>query len=128
MSVATTPLLGFLDVRTRGVVGRINTSADTAYFARHTTVGEQWQLFKVVAGSSTQLGTPLSATPTIDQVYRLTLRMIGSAISVLLDGVVIITATDTAITAAGMAGLRVSGTASNSAGLHLDNFFVRSIG
>lgn len=107
-----------------GVVGRHNFGAITFYLARYNDTVNAFQLHKYVAGVATQLGSDAAATLTADQAYRLTLAMRGSSIRLLVDGLLAVSVTDTAITAAGKAGVRLGGTASTTTGTHLDNFRV----
>lgn len=110
--------------QTVGPAGRINLAADTCYVVRFSDSLNAYQLFKIVAGTGTQLGSNVSATITPGDV--LLLRMVGSSISALVNGAVVIgPITDAAITAAGKAGLRFSAggvSGSSSTGIHVDNF------
>lgn len=89
-------------------------------------------LWKFVSGVYTQLGSYTLPSIAVDTPYRIELSMSGSTIKVYLDGVERISVSDSSITAAGRAGLMVGanwlGTpntpASNSSGLHLDNWKV----
>ena len=111
------------------VFGRLSTSANTGYHARFWA-GTGWQLYKVVAGAFTQLGSTVGQTLTAGNSYNLKLEMIGSAIKVYVDGVLTISVTDTAITAAGKAGIsfRDAIASSDTTLLHLDNFSADDIG
>lgn len=111
------------------VFGRLSTSANTGYHARHWA-GTGWQLYKVVAGAFAQLGPTVAQTLTAGNTYNLKLEMIGSAIKVYVDGVLMISVTDTAITAAGKAGIsfRDATASSDTTLLHLDNFSADDIG
>ena len=114
-----------------GVVGRLSTSAATFYFARHakfpSPATDAWQLFKCVAGTFTQLGSNVTdaiATGTSAQVM---LRMQGTSIALYKRGeaTATISVTDSAITAAGKAGLRIFGDSpspTDTTLYHLDNF------
>ncbi len=62
---------------------------------------------------------------TVDQAYALTLSMVGTTINLIVDGAVTITQTDSAITAAGRAGMRPNNAATSTTGVHLDNWRVR---
>ena len=123
-----------------GVVGRqdISGTGQTYYLARYVRDTGRWELHKVVAGTSTLIGSGGSGTGyytqalTVGSSYRLTLRMSGTTISMLIDGVTRLTATDSAISAIGRGGVR-NGTAAttaavtDSAGLHLDDFRITSL-
>jgi hypothetical protein len=105
-----------------GVAGRMDTSANTMYFARHSAgTTNQWQLLKIVAGTSTSLGT-YSQTLTVSQAYEMTFDITDSAKRLLVDGVERISHADNVITGAGKAGLRWLLTTANQFNLTLDNF------
>jgi hypothetical protein len=107
-----------------GVAGRISTSADTMYFTRYNSAASRWELFSLVAGAATSLGT-FSQALTVGNTYNVKLSMVGTAISVLIDGVSRISVTNSAVTVAGRAGLRGTGGASggtDATSYHLDNF------
>lgn len=108
-----------------GVVGRLDTSANTMYFARHNPVSG-WQLLKAVSGTFTQLGASVATSLADETAYNIRLEMIGTAIKVYLDadGTPIISQTDGSITAAGKAGYRISssGTPGDAVDIHFDNF------
>jgi hypothetical protein len=108
-----------------GVCGRMASGAATLYHAQYNEVAGAWRLWKQVAGTFTQLGSDVSQTLTIGQTYNIKLEMIGTAIKLYRDGTVLISATDSAITAAGSAGIRINrsgGTLDNAHGFVLDNF------
>jgi len=103
--------------------GRV-TAADTFYTLVLETTGAgatNWKLLKVVAGAVTTLGT-YAQTLSAGNLYQAVLRMIGSTITVLVDGVAIITVTDTAITGAGGVGVRQFGAVTTTTGFHLERF------
>lgn len=111
-----------------GPAGRIDTAVANYYFVRYHTNTNVWQLLKSVAGVETQLGPSVAQALTIDQAYSCTLSMRSSGIKVYVDGLLIIAAIDTAITAAGRGGLRVSDLATSTVGVHLDNYSLRQGG
>lgn len=103
-----------------GVAGRISGSANTMYFGRYGVTAGGWQLFKVVAGTTTQMGsTATAAAPTGTRTLRLVMN--GTAISLRVDGVEVLAVTDSAITAAGFAGFRGSTTVTATTGQHADS-------
>jgi hypothetical protein len=113
-----------------GVVGRQDTSNvnGTYYLARYYVDSTQWTLDKIDNGTQTNLGT-YSQTLSAGDRRRLRLEMNGSTISLYVDGILRITATDSTISAAGKAGARLgtggsTNTPTNTTGLHLDNFRV----
>lgn len=105
---------------TAGVVGRLNETAATFYSARMNNSGAI-ELIKSIAGTITVLGSftvNLAANATI----RVGLRMNGSTIEALRNGVVVISVSDVSITAAGRCGVRMTGGSSTTAGLHMTAF------
>lgn len=106
-----------------GVCGRLSTSALTFYVARYNTNVNAVQLYKSIAGTLTLLGS-YSATWAAGETHDIELKMVGSTISVLVDGVERISVTDNSITTAGKAGIRMYNTtaATPTTSLHLDEF------
>ena len=90
-----------------GVIGRADAIGTTYYQARYLKSLNQWQLFSTVAGASTSLGT-YSETVTAGTTRTVKLTMAGTTITLLVDGVSQISVTNSAITAAGKAGLRLT--------------------
>jgi hypothetical protein len=107
-----------------GVVGRVDTAANTFYHARYAGgATDGWQLFKLVAGVATQLGSTSSQSLTDESSNAIKLRMVGTTIELYKQGggSATISVTDSAISAAGKAGLRMVGTGeTDTTGLHLD--------
>lgn len=100
-----------------GIAGRINPTVQTYYMFRYAQAAAQWQLIKVVSGTSTTLGTFADTVNTGDsRIARLT--MVGSTISGSVGGSVVVSVTDTAITAAGLAGMRTAMTQTGTTGAH----------
>lgn len=119
VSVTLNTIGGPISSDSTGPMVRCAGTALTGYWARYR-FGTGYQLFRYNAGVATQLGTtvtagaPVSGTPTV-----LTLRALGNVISVLRDGVQIISVTDaTPITDVGKVGLLCSATPSS--GYHVD--------
>jgi lysophospholipase L1-like esterase len=111
-----------------GIAVRMQSGAHTAYWARFLQ-GTGWQLYKTVAGTSTQLGaTQASPAFAPGQTKRLRLEVSGTVDPVLtlkIDGTTVLTMADnsgTRISAAGKAGTRCVGSVSDTTGIHLDNF------
>lgn len=115
---------------TLGFAARIDTAAITMYFMRYNPAAGQYQLFKIVAGAATSLGTPYSpSAPSSGQVDSAKLSVYSSGatrVEVFVGGVSRITSGDTAITARGKGGLRQGGanTGSDTAKQHIDNFTI----
>jgi len=112
-----------------GVVGRMDTTNTngTYYLARYEQAAQKWVLYKRVNGSFDWLGESATQALTAGATYRLALDMSGTTIRVLVDGVQLISATDSAISAAGRGGLSfgfgpAATTVTNNAGFHVDNF------
>lgn len=111
----------------------MSTSANTFYHARAQRVSGtslNWQLFKFVASTATQLGSSVSQTIATSTAYNLKLNVSGTTIELYDEGggSPTISATDSAITAAGFAGLRENGAATDSTLYHLDNFSAEEAG
>jgi hypothetical protein len=105
-----------------GPAGRMDAAANTCYFARYNSNTGGWELFKLVAGVATQLGSTVTQSLTLAQRYRATLSLRGTTISLAVDGVTIISVTDSAISAAGAVGLRINGLTAASTGVQLDTW------
>jgi hypothetical protein len=97
------------------------TDASNYIFARIGTT--DIKLFKVVAGTSTQLGSTFTMTPTSGATYNLKLTLSGSNISVFKDGNSIISTTDTFNQTATKAGLRNFNDTTST----FDNFQITSV-
>lgn len=104
------------------VCARMDTVADTMYFGRLNN-GTTWQLFKRVTGTSTQLGgDSTNQIPTAGNFKTGKIVVQGDQISFYVNDVLEIgPITDTSITAAGRIGIRNSGAASATTGMHFDN-------
>ena len=109
-----------------GVVGRVDTAANTMYMARYAGLtSDAWQLYKFVAGTATLLGSSAAAI-TDETSHNVKLEMVGSAIKLFKsgEGTAAVSVTDTAITAAGKSGIFVynSANANNTSGIQVDTF------
>jgi hypothetical protein len=111
------------------VCGRINSASDEFYFVQYTHSALNIRMYKRAAGNTTQLGTAYTITLTSTPV-NLKLVLNGDQISAELDGTTIIgPVTDTAITAAGYAGIRLNDTRTSGVdGGSLDNFSADTLG
>lgn len=110
-----------------GPVGRLDTSDTTGgtyYHARYYQSLGSWQLWLYVNGVGTQLGGDYPEALTLGQPYVCTLRMQGSTIQCLVNGVVRISATNTRLPAIGRAGIRLFGSGGATSGLQQDNFII----
>lgn len=108
-----------------GVLGRASASGDTFYLAR-TVQGTGYQMFKCVSSSYTQLGSTSTKTFSGSTTYNVKLEMNGTAIKTYVEGsgTSSISATDSAITAAGYSGIYKyeASSGSDTTGHHIDNF------
>jgi hypothetical protein len=112
------------DLSEAGPVGRVLASANTMYMVRYNQISNIWQLFKFVNGTATQLGASIAQTLTVGQRYVAALVMAGTTIAMRVDGVTIVAVGDTAIPAAGLAGVRIQNAATSTTGLHLGHWRV----
>jgi hypothetical protein len=91
-----------------GVVGRFTiTGAPGDGYAAYWVDGGAWTLDKFNGGGQTNLGTAADAWTS--GTKHLVLEMIGSAITLSVDGSLLISATDSSVTAANSAGIIMSG-------------------
>lgn len=91
------------------------TGASTYYYAGYFKSLARWQISKIVNGTTTQIGTTTAlAGLTVGQTYAVQLDVQGTSLTLRVDGVVVAEATDSAITAAGAAGVRVAGSGTPS--------------
>lgn len=115
-----------------GVCARQSASANTRYQTRYNRLTNGVELAKVVAGTTTQLGSTSSQTANAGSTYRLELRLSGTTIEAYWDGAgsPTITQTDSAITAAGHPGIFFLNPviAGNSIGVHIDNWTADTLG
>ena len=111
-----------------GVAGRIDTATDSMLRAYYDG-SDAWYLDKVVSGVYTNLGSSI-VNVLIGNPRTLTLHMVGTQISVIVDGTIIIgpyTVSNTILQAAGHAG--VFGYKSSLVrGFSLDNFIASQSG
>lgn len=115
-------ILSQSSVHNIGPAARMQTGASTFYWCRYR-YATGIQLFKNIAGASTQLGSTFGASYTAGQTLKLTIKCEGSTISVFRNDETtpIISVTDTSITAAGYAGFWLVNP-SDTVGQHLDNW------
>ena len=92
------------------IYGRANSSANTYYIAIFIG-GTGVQLYKSVAGTLTQIGSTYSGVTS--GTHLISLGMSGTTITAKVDGTTQITVTDSAISAAGNAGLGLSASSSS---------------
>jgi hypothetical protein len=108
-----------------GIIGRVNTGADTYYYARYLAT-EGWRLYRFVAGTPTLLDS-VSASLTNGVTYHVKLEIRDATKRLYVDGVLTLTSTDNTITAAGRAGIRFTADATRN-GMEIDNFVATDVG
>lgn len=107
-----------------GPAGRIQSSS-VYYHGRYNLQGNNWELYRF---GPTQLLGSWSENVPVGATRRATLRMEGSSISLLVDGVTRIAVTNAGIALPGRPGIRgITGGASDVSGLHVDNWLAESI-
>lgn len=106
-----------------GIAGRMSTSADT-YYALYYQAGELVLIKRVAGVTSPALAIWTSTLTGGGTDYTFALSMTGTAIKGYVNGVERVSATDSAITAVGRAGLRSVGINDAATGNHIDNFVV----
>lgn len=106
-----------------GVAVRASTSAATYYLARYNSSTGEAELYKFVAAAATLLAN-VAVSFSVGETKTLAIEAIGTAVRVYWDGAPVIRQVDTDISAAGQAAQRISitGTPSDSNGIHMDNF------
>jgi hypothetical protein len=105
------------------ICARMDLVANTFYGVRARGAGgniNRWEAYRRINGLFSLLGSSNQAW-TLGATYRVVLRVRGSRISVLVDGVERITGIDSTITAAGRVGIRTASSDTDTSGFHLDN-------
>lgn len=120
---ATVTLTGSAAGVAAGVSGRTSTGGGyTGYVARYNA-GGQWEILRFLAGNAVVLGSYIQ-TLSLSTPYTVTLRMTGTTIKLLVDGVERISVTDSSLSTAGRAGLYWFSTGNTA--ISLDDFSVAS--
>lgn len=105
-----------------GVAARAHATELTCYGARYSAGNVQ--LFKMVAGTFTQLGSNYAASFAASETHRVGVRCSGNQLYATWDGVDVIgPITDSAI-ASGYAAIRTTSSITN---IHIDNFSVDNL-
>ena len=114
-----------------GLVGRLDPTGNGTFYATYYDESTQkWSLVRVINGAPTVIQTQASgAALTANTTYRVGLSMTGSTIRLLINGVQLLSGTDTTITAAGRGGFVVGFGTQNTndtdnKGMQLDNYSV----
>lgn len=105
---------------------RVQTAANTYYFARYVFASTLWQIGKVVTGTTTApVGSTFTQTLVAGNTYHVKFTATGTALVLNIDGTDQISTTDSSISTAGKAGLRIQTAGSgqsDTTGIHIDNF------
>jgi hypothetical protein len=110
-----------------GVAGRLAPATGDHYAARYDTADTSWNLLRYSGGTGTKLASVTGQPLTAEQTYRMRLDLRGSTITLYVNDVATVTATDSAYPTGGKAGVRLGIEGGNvpitdASGLHLDNF------
>lgn len=84
---------------------RIDTVANTGYFAQYNRVSNIWEISRINAGAFSTLATA-PASVVLNQIYHLRFIVTDAYKAFLVDGVEVCRTTDNNITAIGKAGIR----------------------
>ena len=108
-----------------GVMARYQPGSFEFYYCSHYAGLNKWYLSKYVGGVSTELGQ-FAQVLVVGQSYGLELRVLSTGVEVYLDGVLVISSSDTdaALAATGRAATHFETATTDSTGLHLDDFSV----
>ncbi|RWR25294.1 hypothetical protein D2T29_22170 [Sinirhodobacter populi] len=90
------------------MLGRVDAAGTTFYQFGSDQGGTELRIGKTVAGTYTVIATVAQTKPANNVVQTWRAEIIGSTLTFYVDGVQVLTATDTTITAAGRVGLRNS--------------------
>jgi hypothetical protein len=104
------------------ICGRMSNVADSFYYAFWDDGTPGFYIQKYVAGAFANLGS-YGTSLTVGTAHIVELSMIGSSISLSLDGSIIISVTDSSITAAGSAGIGGQAAMTASTGMHARKWY-----
>ena len=107
-----------------GIVMRFNTSTGVHYHVRYSQLNGAWQLYRHDGTSYVSLGSFTQAL-TLGQEYLVRFKLYGDRLRINIDDVERIVVTDSNISAAGLSGLRMVGTASDTVGIQITKFTVK---
>lgn len=117
------PDLGVTDTAaSTGITGRTDTTAETYYALRWRQSLTRWELLRVVGGTGAVIASSTASPPSANVAFNLRLNMRGPLIEGWVGGVLLLQTTDTNITTAGRAGVRMAHASTATTGWHLDNF------
>jgi hypothetical protein len=89
--------------------------------ARWNEANTSWQLFRTVAGVSTQRGGSVAGSFAVGDSHTLRLTVQGTTLTLAVDGVVIASQSDSTIAATGFGGVYLGTAQSESTGIHIDS-------
>lgn len=101
------------------VMGRMDTASDSSYYIGYDSGGTFWQL----VGNNVQLAS-VGQVLVAGNTYNAMLRMRGTTIKGFVDGVEIMSVTDSSVTRIGRGGIgcyQVSVAPTNTTGIHYDD-------
>jgi len=103
-----------------GVCGRLDTTANANGYCFQWNNGN-WQLYKAVAGSWSQLGSNVPHNLVVGALYHVYLSMVGTTIAGYVNGAQVISVTDGSVSS-GKAGMRLkTGSSGTGQSLWLEN-------
>lgn len=120
---ASIKFLSMLSGTYAGVAGRINTAANTFYWAIYNVSSASWELWN----ATTKIGS-FAYIASAGEEHTLRLDMAGTTIRLLVNGAEAVSVTDATISAAGRAGVLSYGVTSDSTGLHHSSFAAADAG
>ena len=108
-----------------GVFARYQGSGNG--YAAYYAIGppNTWYIAKISGGSITPIGTNTSQTISILTPYTIQLSLLGSQLTLTVNGVTVAQATDTTYSTAGLAGVFFGGVVTvptDATGVHIDNY------
>jgi phosphodiesterase/alkaline phosphatase D-like protein len=106
-----------------GLLARLQSGAVTAYYGGYST-SSGWTIRKYVAGVETTIGNS-AHTWAAGVTHKVQFDVVGSTLTLTVDGVEVLSFTDTSITGAGDVGIRsanASSTSSETTGLHMHDY------
>lgn len=108
------------------MIRAVNSSTSTYYYVRYSRAAQTWALFKVVSGSISAYSSYSDTFPAAAKRV-VELKAVGTSISVIIDGTVRITLTDSSITDAGSGGIRSSIAVTGTTGIHYNYLYTKKV-
>ncbi len=104
-AVGASPAVGM------GLTLRAAAAAQTFYLALYATGTGQWQMYKMVAGALTAIGSATSSGALAANTTKtVKFKAVGTSLTLTVEGTQVLSVTDSAINAAGGVGFWMSGT------------------